>query len=178
MVTGRGEVRDTHLIIAAQICATDNVLTDYRMPLWRRATHRVQDELEKFDTYLENCESGPDLYDKPATSTGKLKAPWQQVIVTTLIRHTSIRRDEAWRMPVGQALWEFHSLQEQLSGASSIYGEDDREIESDMLSEDPAVIEDRIAAFDEREERIKRGTWPRDEDGRPLPFSHENLRPL
>ena len=173
-----GSITPDHLLVAAEICSTYEVLTHYRRSLWRKLRHNLEEEVAKFDNYLFNCEQGPDICDRPDSGGGRLKAPWQQVVVTSLIRKTSIRREEAWRMPVGQALWEFHSLQEQEGERSYLYTDEDKEIERIMREqEENGETADRIQAFMEREERIQAGTWPLYEHGKPIPFSHSNLRP-
>jgi hypothetical protein len=179
VITGKGTIRPAHLIIAAQICSTHEVITTYARARWRNMRHRLADELARFDCYLANCEQGPELYERPDNGGGKLKCPWQQTIVTSLIRKTSIRREEAWRMPVGQALWQFHSLAEQESDHSLIRNEQDAEDEAEHLRQiESGEWDDRIAAFKEYNERIAAGTWPLDDRGLPIPFTHENLRPL
>jgi hypothetical protein len=169
------------LIIGAQICATHEILIDFSKHRWARLRHSVQTEHLAFLDYYDNCNNGPRLYTRNSSgySNRGLRAPWQQIIVTALIMQTTITLDQAWTMPLGQALWYYHSISEQLSPHGSVIQTDDDILDEQAQLEYEAsdLCRDRIAAVIEREQRMKAGTWPVDDRGCALPLDLDNLRP-
>jgi len=164
LVTGE-EVKSTDLIIAAQICSEyQRFYQGFNRGLWRRLRFNKDKEEAKFRLYLAESKSRPDLYDAPSDGgAGPLRAPWQMVIVTFLIRNANITRREAWTMPEGEALWNFYSIREQVSGKSDIYSEEEQISEAEELrdrEENAELWALRLSRFEEYTRRKAAGTWP------------------
>lgn len=176
LVSG-GEVKPHDVLVAAQICSDYNVRTRYRRHRWRRFWANAEKEEAKLDAYLAESKSRPDLQDAAEDSGGRgcLRAPWQLVIVTSLIRNTSLTWRQAWTMPEGQAIWLFYSIREQLAGKSDIYSEEEQLEDAAMRAEQEANAElhaQRLADFEEYLRRRREGTWPKG-----LVFSHLSPMP-
>lgn len=158
------------VLAAARVCSTYKVHTSHKLPLWRCVWFNHDKEKAKFEAYLDESKSSPDLYEPEEGSSGRgsLRSTWQQIIVTYLRRKTGISRREAWTMPQGQAIWDFYSVREQESGQSDIYSEEEQ-IEDAELKERLASDESKqqIAEFTEYMRRRREKTWPKG-----LIFSH------
>jgi hypothetical protein len=180
LVTAHRDPTPAEIIIAAQICSTHEIVTEPRVPLWRQLCFNPDREEDRFENYVKNCTAGPQLWKREKVSAGTLRAPWQQIVVTYLIRNTTITWRQAWTMTEGVALWQFYSLREQLEDESEILDEKS-EIAMDEALRDAEKnapdLADQAQALVEREERIKAGTWPLAPNGVPLPYDPANRRP-
>lgn len=173
-----GEVLPADLMVAAEICSTHEALTDPSLKPATPGPFDHEHELEKWKAYKAECCSRPATYKRPGTIGGhSLNAPWQQIIVTYLILKSTIRRMEAWKMPEGQALWQYYSIREQLGDDSDILSE---EAEAEMAEqereeEENAPQRERVCrALLWRQEQMLAGRWPCNAKGAPVPFDPKN----
>jgi len=164
LLDGR-EVTSTDLVIAAQVCSRhDRFYRGYSKALFRRIRYNFDAELAKFRLYLAESRACFDLYDAPSEGgRGPLRSPWQQAVVTFLIRKAKITRAEAWLMPEGEALCLFYSIREQENGKSDIYSEEEQQSEAEELrdrEENAELYALRLERFTEYTRRKAAGTWP------------------
>lgn len=158
-----GDATVSDLVIAAQVCAAHpggfalrfEMLSDEQL-----AAFNEDDERERFRAYLDEGRQSPDLKDfEGGAGRGAWRAPWQFAIVAYLIRHSTITRQEAWYMPEGEALWYFYTVEEQETGKSRIYSEEEQHEDEELKAEN-----ERNAPMHERRCRnlaLKhQGRWP------------------
>lgn len=160
-----GIAKPHDILIAAQICSTYKVRTGYNRAFLRRILCCAVKEELKFLAYLVESRSLPELANVPSSGGGPLRAPWQLVVVTSLIRNTSLTWKQAWTMPEGQAMWLFYSIREQVSGKSEIYSEEEKREDAELLAKleaDKPVNDRRCHYIAEFERRQRDGTWPSD----------------
>lgn len=177
-----GTIRPADLLIAVQVCATHETVTEFRRHKLRRIWQDFDRELCKWDCYFDACTSGPDLFRRPPSGDtgGGLSAPWQQVIATTLQRETGMSYHDAWTLPEGRIMWEYYSLREQMEDESLIISPEHAEMmqtQRDYEADNAELIEEQCAALTTREDQIRDGTWPRDEHGRPVPMNLKTMMP-
>jgi len=85
---------------------------------------RFEETREIFETYISAFTKAPSRWKKQTHR--KPKAPWPLVVATTLIRDLRIPIDEAWEMPLPEALWYFAAVAE-LDGDDSLVTPEERE---------------------------------------------------
>jgi hypothetical protein len=113
------------LQVAAEICSRRELTPAPRKPgWWPRLRHDRAREEDRFYEYFSACYARPELFERPNSGGGgKLHAPLELIIVTYLLRKTTIGEERAWTMPAGLAMWLYESILEQETGDSNILTE-------------------------------------------------------
>jgi hypothetical protein len=123
----------------------------------RRAMRRDPGYLDRqgeaFNAYLLDHNAGPRFWSDGEAS--EMRAPWLLANVTFLISKTSLDREEAWTMPLGQALWYAGTLAEQMgTGGSEIMTVEEEAAMQEMADMSPEEEEKLLAVAREQLRRI------------------------
>jgi hypothetical protein len=73
----------------------------------------LAEECQKFVTYIDDYNSGPETWQDDDAGAGQLRAPWILSTVIYITQHSTYRPREVWKMPIGQAFWIAAVLAEQ-----------------------------------------------------------------
>jgi len=109
------------LALAVRICAQPPFVPlraptwGERVRFWRGVIQPAyfQEESMKFVAYLDDHCCAPRFWNKTDQQFSRQSVPWLLEVAAGLLRTTSMREREVWRMPLGKALWYYAALARQ-----------------------------------------------------------------
>lgn len=113
----------TDYLLAAAICSQRDFLT--ALPVITRDTLLTFDpelSVATWREYVRVCHvSHPRLWKPPGSGGGDLKAPFEEVVITYILRHAhGYTREQLWTMCAAEVMWIFEAIREQLCDRSRI----------------------------------------------------------
>jgi len=95
------------LILAVRICRARPDSTFQMLPQKKTPTHlffrSLSHHTELFECYVRDFFAPPRFFKKSGSKSPA--APWPLYVVSRLMRYGNFSADQAWTLPIGQALW-------------------------------------------------------------------------